>query len=114
LRLNAGVPHDIIFGKPGAPFPVAVGHGAARRLSLFLLRPAAPAPRGRVPVRSSNLVSVGHDPDRQVLEIEFRGGRVYVYYGVPVPVHAGLMGARSHGRYFHARIRGRYRYQRVS
>jgi hypothetical protein len=37
----------------------------------------------RTPVSSSNLSSVGYDPDEQILEIEFNGGRVYQYYDVP-------------------------------
>ncbi|MCD4686147.1 MAG: KTSC domain-containing protein [Anaerolineae bacterium] len=62
----------------------------------------------RQPVTSSNLVSVGYDTATRTLEIEFDGGRVYQYYGVPENVYLGLMSAGSHGRYFHYHIKGRY------
>lgn len=31
-------------------------------------------------VSSSNIASIGYDPDNQVLEIEFLSGAVYQYY----------------------------------
>ncbi|MBK7181096.1 MAG: KTSC domain-containing protein [Chloroflexi bacterium] len=37
----------------------------------------------RTAVSSSNLASVGYDPARQSLEIEFTTGRVYEYFDVP-------------------------------
>ncbi|MCO6453562.1 MAG: KTSC domain-containing protein [Caldilineales bacterium] len=65
-------------------------------------------------VSSSNLASVGYDPQRQVLEIEFRNGSVYQYFGVPQSIYSGLMAAASHGRYFDAFVKkGGYRYQRI-
>jgi hypothetical protein len=67
----------------------------------------------RAPVSSSNLVSVGFDPHQQLLEIEFKAGTVYLYSGVPESIYRGLMGASSHGSYFHANIRGRFPYRRV-
>lgn len=62
----------------------------------------------RRPVSSSNIRSVGYDPTTRTLEIEFNSGAVYQYDGVPTTVHAGLMGASSHGSYFHQNIKGRY------
>lgn len=67
----------------------------------------------RVPVSSSNLVSVGYDPDSRILEIEFRQGAVYQYSNVPASVHSGLMNAASHGTYFHDHIRDRYPTTRI-
>lgn len=64
-------------------------------------------------VISSDLVAVGYDADKQVLEIEFLDGSVYQYSHVPMSIHQGLMAASSHGRYFHAHIRGRYSYIRI-
>lgn len=62
----------------------------------------------REPVTSSNLVSVGYDPETQTLEIEFKEGRVYQYYKVPVEIYQGLMAAGSKGSYFYSHIRGRF------
>lgn len=68
----------------------------------------------RQPVSSSNLRSVGYDPVNMVLEIEFHSGAVYQYRGVPLHTHAGLMGAGSHGTYFHMYIKNAYSYTRVA
>ena len=68
---------------------------------------------GRIPVRSSNLASVGYSAFSATLEIEFHGGRIYEYFGVPESVHAGLMAAESHGKFFARHIRDRYRFRRV-
>jgi len=67
----------------------------------------------RQPVSSSNLGSVGYDSSTNTLEIEFKNGGVYQYYGVPPTVYQGLMNATSHGKYFHAHIKGVYRYTRI-
>ena len=37
----------------------------------------------RVPVSSSNLASVGYDPELRVLEVEFHNHTVYQYRNVP-------------------------------
>lgn len=67
----------------------------------------------RTYVSSSNLRSVGYDPDRAVLQIEFRHGGIYDYYRVPWNAYTGLMSASSKGG-FHARhIKTRYPYRRV-
>lgn len=59
----------------------------------------------RDPVTSSNLCSVGYDEGEMVLEIEFIGGSVYRYSGVPQSVYIGLMGASSAGSYFHRNVK---------
>jgi hypothetical protein len=67
----------------------------------------------RVPVSSSNLSSVGYDESKQVLEIEFNGGRVYQYFDVPKRIHEELMNANSHGKYFHRNIEDNYSYDQI-
>ncbi len=66
-----------------------------------------PKPRSieRVPVTSSNLRSVGYDDASRKLAIEFRNGVIYEYTEVPPEIHAELMKAKSHGKYFHSHIR---------
>ena len=41
----------------------------------------------RQSVSSSNLASVGYDPNSETLEIEFKGGTIYRYFNVPSFVH---------------------------
>ncbi|NOH03142.1 MAG: KTSC domain-containing protein [Chloroflexi bacterium] len=67
----------------------------------------------RQTVQSSDLRSVGYDPVNSILEIEFNSGGVYQYFNVPASVYQALMRASSHGRYFHANIKDRYRYSRI-
>jgi hypothetical protein len=67
----------------------------------------------RTSVSSSDLHSVGYDPTTRTLEIEFNSGSVYRYFDVPQNVYDGLMGASSHGTYFHAKIKENYRYAKV-
>ena len=66
------------------------------------------------PVESSTLVTVGYDPDGELLRLEFCGSRaVYQYFAVPAAVHTALLAATSKGGYFNQAIRGRYHFVRV-
>ena len=67
----------------------------------------------REPVVSSNLVSVGYDPNSYTLEIEFMDGRIYQYFDVPEQVYDELLNANSAGQYFHRQVRGVYNYARL-
>jgi XTP/dITP diphosphohydrolase len=67
----------------------------------------------RLPVESTDIVSIGYDPKVRVLEIEFHGGRIYQYRDVEPDVHQHFMRADSHGLFFNSSINGRYRYNRV-
>ncbi len=64
----------------------------------------------RVPVESSAVLSVGYDPATNELEIEFAGGGVYRYYGVPASRVEQLLEAGSIGRYVTDHIKPRYPY----
>jgi hypothetical protein len=59
----------------------------------------------RTPVSSSNVASVGHDPETNTLQVEYRNGRVYDYAGVSAEEHDQLISAESIGRHLHERIR---------
>lgn len=67
----------------------------------------------RIHVTSSNLRSVGYDPETRVLEIEFNSGGIFQYYNVPQKEYDGLMNAGSHGKYFQAYIKKAYQYRKV-
>lgn len=62
-------------------------------------------------VSSSDLNAAGYE--NGTLYIRFNSGGLYQYSGVPESVYRGLMSAGSHGRYFHAHIKGRYPYARI-
>jgi hypothetical protein len=50
----------------------------------------------RISVKSSAVVSVGHEGD--VMEVEYAGGRVYRYKGVSGEAFQDLMGSESVGK----------------
>ena len=68
----------------------------------------------RQTVSSSNLAAIGYDPVTQTLEVEFHGGRIYQYYGVPDRMLEEMMQAPSAGQFFNTYIRDGYPYSRVS
>lgn len=67
----------------------------------------------RQKVNSSDLSSVGYDVENNVLEIQFSGGDIYQYIGVPKSVYDGLLNAGSKGRYFHMNVNKHYAYRKV-
>lgn len=66
----------------------------------------------RVPVTSSNIKSVGHDPDTNTLAVEFSDGSVYHYHDVEKDIHEGLVAAKSVGGYLHSTIKGKYKHSK--
>ena len=69
----------------------------------------------RTSVSSSNLASVGYDPNTQTLEVEFLHGGIYQYTDVPLSVYEGLMAASSHGSYFDQNVKkAGYSYRKIS
>ena len=63
-----------------------------------------------VAVESSTLATVGYDAIGGLLQLEFRNGAVYHYFGVPAAVHQRLLSARSKGSFFNWNIRGSFPY----
>ena len=66
-----------------------------------------------VDVASSNLVRCRYDDANTVLEIEFKGGRIYQYFDVPQNTFEGLVQAPSKGKFFNEMIKNSFRYARV-
>ncbi|MFN7179436.1 KTSC domain-containing protein [Hyphomonas sp.] len=64
-------------------------------------------------VASSNVTSIGFDPNSETLEIEFKGGAVYQYYGVPAHLYEQLMGSSSVGSFVNTYIRNAFPYSLV-
>ena len=68
----------------------------------------------RTPVKSSNVDSVGYDPETSTLEIQFKSGGVYQYAGVDPDTHQSLMGAESIGRFVNQNIvKGGFKFNKV-
>lgn len=64
-------------------------------------------------VASSNLSRVCYDSATANLDITFHSGSTYHYSGVSQTIHAGLVSATSHGRYFIAYIQGQYPFREI-
>jgi len=58
-------------------------------------------------VRSSNLKSVGYNPLNSILEVEFHGGRIYHYFGVPLEIYNALINAPSKGTFLDRNVKKR-------
>ena len=67
----------------------------------------------RIPVKSSNIASIGYEPALSTLEVEFKHGSIYQYSHVPQSVYEALMGANSHGSYFNRCVKDSYSYHKV-
>ena len=68
----------------------------------------------RTPVPSTNIKAVGYDPETQTLEVEFKHGEIYQYFGVPASVHQELVISPSVGSYFRANVyNGNYAHKRM-
>ena len=68
----------------------------------------------RIAVESTTLATIAYDEARELLQLEFCSGAVYLYFDVPPAVYQALLGGSSKGRYFNQTIRGRYRYRPVA
>jgi len=68
----------------------------------------------RKPLTSTTVVSAGYDDGSQQLEIEFHGGRIYRYSGVPRGVYDFLLRARSKGGYVSRMIDGHYAHEEIT
>jgi non-canonical purine NTP pyrophosphatase (RdgB/HAM1 family) len=67
----------------------------------------------RIPVDSTDIVSLGYDVKAQTLEIEFKENRVYQYFDVPADVYERFTRTDSYGEFFFANITKHYRYKRI-
>ena len=67
----------------------------------------------RVPVKSSNVTSVGYEPRTKTMAVEFKDGSVYHYHDVEPDTHQGLISAKSIGKYVHANVKGKYKHSKI-
>ena len=67
----------------------------------------------RKKVISSNISSIGYNPEDRIIEIEFHDGGIYQYFDVPKTICDDLMTARSHGSFFHRYIKNNYQWRKI-
>jgi KTSC domain-containing protein len=63
--------------------------------------------------KSSQILSIGYDKEKQILEVEFSSGGIYDYSGVPESVYEEFIHAESLGSFIATRIRGAYEFKRL-
>ncbi len=64
-------------------------------------------------MESSSIVWADYDAGARTLDLEYAGGGVYRYFGVPPAVYAQLLAAESKGAFVNTVIKKRYRYVRL-
>ena len=62
-----------------------------------------------LPVKSSNIDSVGYDQKTMALTVKFKSGSTHQYDDVSPEKHAELMKAESVGSHFHKHIRNAHK-----
>ncbi len=66
---------------------------------------ASPLPTDTIAVESSSLATVAYCHQRAILQVEFRDGSIYHYFGVPIHTYRDLLQDDSKGAYFNRHIR---------
>lgn len=64
------------------------------------------------PVKSTQIESVGYDPANKILAVKFARGATYHYSNVAPEVHAEMLKAESIGKFFGAKIKGVYPFEK--
>lgn len=68
-----------------------------------------------LPLESEMFASGAYDAEKQTLYLRFRkSGDVYRYFKFPAAEYQAFLEAESHGRFFLARIRDKYPYERMA
>ena len=67
----------------------------------------------RVSVESACIASIAFSLEENVLQLEFRNGLAYEYFGVPVALYTDLLSAQSKGAFVTRFIRGHFPFRRL-
>ncbi|AUH01196.1 KTSC domain-containing protein [Pectobacteriaceae bacterium CE70] len=64
-------------------------------------------------VSSTELFSVGYDPETSTLEIEFLNGSLYQYKGVARMIYEELMSTSAKNRYYTRYVKNSFPYEKI-
>lgn len=67
----------------------------------------------RIELSSAGLKAATYQDQGALLELEFRSGAIYRYFGVPAQTYQELLWAESKGTYFHYHIRDHFPYAKI-
>lgn len=65
-------------------------------------------PYRMIPVQAQNITSIGYEPEKKFLYVEFRTGLSYRYDNVPRRLYLGMLSADSADDYLRDYIRSKY------
>lgn len=65
-------------------------------------------------VESSTFSAVGYNAEQQVLEVQFKNGRIYQYVKVAYETYAAFMESPSKGKFLHSSIKDVYTHIRIA
>lgn len=65
-------------------------------------------------VESTTFSAVGYNAEKQVLEVQFKNGRIYQYVKVAYEVYVDFMASPSKGKFLHSSILGVYSHIRIA
>lgn len=104
----AGVGYGLVF--KGKPNRYTASEFARNPRTYWSVPAPAPAPTPPlVPVEgSTSIAATGYEPATLTLAIQFKGGGVYLYAGVPQQIVDRLRAAESVGKFYMQQIRGKY------
>jgi len=66
-----------------------------------------------IPVTSSSIKAVGHDPETSKMRVQFHTGHTYEYEEVSEEQHADFISADSIGKHFNNHIQGKFQGRRL-
>ena len=64
-------------------------------------------------VKSSNIAGVDYDQAHRILIVRFTNDTIYRYWDVPQARYAGLLRAKSKGKYFAKHIKLAHKYKKL-
>ena len=67
----------------------------------------------RVSVKSACIAWVAFSIEENILQLEFRNGLAYEYFGVPAALYTDLLSAESKGAFVTRFIRGHFPFRRL-
>lgn len=67
-----------------------------------------------LPVKSSNIESVGYYAKSGDLHVRFKNGSYYIYHAVHPAIFAGLLSATSKGKHLHLHVKGKHKVTKVT
>jgi hypothetical protein len=66
-----------------------------------------------VPVKSSNIESIGYHTESSTLHVHFKGGGHYIYHNVKPAVYEGFLKSESKGKYLSDNIKRHYHHTKL-